>query len=98
MGVYIAHIILPEVFTQRFYELIPKQRSLVNKLLEQRVILSYSLDMDRKNVWAFIEAENELKVMDVLSSFPIIKDVKVTIQELAFLDIAPTHLPELILN
>lgn len=98
MSLFLAHMTLPDVFTQRLYRLIPQQRFLINKLLEQRVVLSYSLDMERKNVYAFIEAENEQKVMDILSTFPIIKDVKVSIQELAFLDIAPITLPDLILN
>lgn len=97
-GVFLAHITLPDFFTQRFYSLIPEHRCLINKLLEKRVILSYSLDMERKNVWAFIEATNEQEVMDILSTFPIIRDVKVSIQELAFLDIAPISLPDLILN
>jgi hypothetical protein len=36
--------------------------------------------------------------MDVLATFPIIKDVKVEIFELAFFDSAPMGLPELIMN
>ena len=97
-GVFLAHIILPDEFNQKFYELIPAQRALINNLLEQRIVLSYSLDMERKNVWVFMEALNEQKVMDVLSTFPIIQYVKVSIQELAFLEFGPKNLPKLILN
>jgi hypothetical protein len=96
--VYLVHITLPDVFTPRFYSLIPAQRNLINDLLEKRVILSYSLDMDRKNIWAFIEAVSEQEVMDILSTFPIIKEVKVSIHELAFFDSAPISLPDVILN
>ncbi|MCE3258655.1 MAG: hypothetical protein K0S12_296, partial [Bacteroidetes bacterium] len=82
--VYLVHITLPDVFTPAFYRLIPAQRTLINKLLEKRTILSYSLDMERKNVWAYIEAVSEQEVMDILSTFPIIKEVRVNIHELAF--------------
>ena len=98
MNSYLVHIILPEVFNASFYNIIPKQREVVSDLLLKRVILSYSLDMERKNVWAFIEAKNERAVMDILSTFPIIKHVKISIHELAFYDSAKLVLPELIMN
>jgi len=97
-GVYLAHIILPDVFNQHFYELIPQQRKQINSLLEKGIVMSYSLDMERKNVWVFMEAENERGVMNVLSTFPIITFVKVSIHELAFYDAAHKALPDLILN
>ena len=96
--VFLVHIILPEFFTAKFWDLIPKQTKRINDLLEKRVILNYSLDMERKNVWVFIEAKDEKAVMDILSTFPIIKDVKLNIHELAFYDAAPIGLPELIMN
>jgi hypothetical protein len=95
---YLVHLTLPEVFSTKFMALIPRQRSLINQLLEKNVIRSYSLDMERHNVWAFIDAKSEKEVMDILSRFPIIKEVKTTIHELAFYDSAPVGLPELIMN
>jgi hypothetical protein len=96
--VFLVHITLPDFFSKKFYDLIPKQRALINNLLEKRVVLSYSLDMERKNVWVYIDAISEQHVMDILSTFPIIKEVKVNIHELAFFDSAPITLPDLILN
>lgn len=95
---YLVHITLPEVFTPRLVALIPKQRKFINDLLEKRVVLSYSLDMERQNVWAFMEAKNEKELMDLISKFPIIKEVKIDIKELAFYDSAHIGLPELIMN
>lgn len=93
-----VHIKLPEIFTNRFMSLIPEQRQLVNKLLEERVILNYALSMDRSNLWITIQAKSQLAVMDILSTFPIIKDVKVEIYELAFFDSAHVGMPEIIMN
>jgi hypothetical protein len=95
---YLAHITLPDELNMAFYSLIPKQRLVVNSLMKENIIISYSLDMERKNVWVFIKAETEQEVMDVLSTFPIIKYVKVNIHELAFHDTAHLALPELIMN
>ena len=95
---FLVHIELPDIFTTRFMSLIPRQRVIINKLLENKTLLSYSLDMERQNVWAFIDAKNEQEVMDLISTFPIIKDVKVNITELAFYDTAPIGLPELNMN
>lgn len=93
-----VHIKLPDIFTRRFAALIPQQRERVNQLMEERVILNYALDMERTNLWVTMQAKDQEAVMDILSTFPIIKDVKVDIFELAFFDSAPMGLPELIMN
>ena len=93
-----VHIKLPEIFTSRFASLIPGQRQLVNALLEKRVILNYALSMDRSNLWVTMQAKNQLAVMDILATFPIINDVKIEIFELAFFDAAHVGMPEIIMN
>jgi hypothetical protein len=54
--------------------------------------------MDRKNVWVFMEAKSETEVMDIVSTFPIIKHVSIEIHELAFYDSVNLLMPELIMN
>ena len=95
---FLVHITLPDFFNVRFNHLISDQRMVVNHLMEDRIILNYSLDIERKNLYVYIQAENQEEVMDVLSTFPIIKEVKVSIHELAFYNAAPETLPELSLN
>lgn len=96
--VFMVHIRLPEVFTFEFYALIPKQRELVNQLLEQHKVLNYSLDMQRKQIWAVFEVEDQQELLKLLRSFPIIDEVEVEIHELAFHNTAPVDLPDVILN
>lgn len=93
-----VHIKLPDIFTRRFAALIPQQRERVNQLMEERTILNYALDMDRSQLWVTMQAKDQESVMDILATFPIIKDVKVDIFELAFFDTAPMGLPELNMN
>ncbi|MDI1353361.1 MAG: hypothetical protein PSX36_00490 [bacterium] len=96
--VFLVHFILPEVIGPGFYALIPKHRQRIQELLEKRILLSYALDMDRKNVWAVFQADGLREVRTLLSSLPIIQEVKVKIHELAFHDSAPISLPGLIMN
>jgi hypothetical protein len=98
LNIFQIHITLPSMFNQKFIALIPEQRRVVNELLADQIIMSYALDMERQNLWITIQAKNQLQVMDVLSTFPIIKEVKVDIFELAFFDSAPTGIHELIMN
>ena len=96
--VFLVHISLPEVFTAEIYQLLPEQRVLINSLMEQRIILSYSLDMERKNIWTFLEARDQKHLKSILATFPIIAHVGIHIHELAYHDAAPVSLPELIMN
>ncbi len=98
LDVFQVHIILPEIFSTRFAALIPQQYAKINELLEKRVILNYALDMARVNMWITIQAKDETEVMDILATFPVMKDVKAEIYELAFFNSAPIGLPELIMN
>lgn len=93
-----VHLTLPEHFNNEMWDIIPAQRNMVNELLEKRTILNYSLDMDRRNLWIFMEATDVNEVHAIIKKFPIIKFVKIRIHELAFYDSAPVGLPELILN
>jgi len=46
----------------------------------------------------YVQAKDEQAVMDIISTFPIIKYVKIAIHELAFYDVAQVAPPELIMN
>ena len=96
--VFMVHITLPDVFTSELYNLIPKQRELINGLLDKRIVLNYSLDMERKNIWVFFEVKNREELINILNTFPIIKDVKVAIHDLAFYDTAPFPIQDPIMN
>ena len=97
-NVFLVHIILPDVFTGQFYELVNKQRDVIVSLMEERVVLSYSLDMERKNIWCVIEVEEKKALTEVIKTFPIILHVELVVHELAYFDAAPVSMPELILN
>lgn len=89
---------LPGVITEEFVKLIPQQRALVNKLMDEGKIMQYSLAMDRSFLWITISASSEQEVMDILSTFPLIHYMKPEVSELAFYNSVSTELPKLIMN
>jgi hypothetical protein len=96
--VFLVHIFLPEVFSTTFYGAINEQRVRVNELMESRVLLSYSLDMDRRNVWAFFETDSRQQLNGILKTLPVLRHTGFEVHELAFHSAAPVGLTELIMN
>jgi len=62
---------LPEEMTEEFLSLIPHQRKVINQMLMQGKIKSYSLANDRSKLWAVIVAESEFEVMDIIAGWPL---------------------------
>lgn len=75
---------LPEVFDEKFMALIPKQRDVVNKLLADRKMKSYSLALDRSVLWAVFVAKSEFDVLEMISEFPLVDYMTPYISELMF--------------
>ena len=75
---------LPAVLTEDFVRLIPRQREMVNRLLAEGKIRSYSLSLDRTRLWVVFVAETEFEVMETISHFPLGVYMTPSISELAF--------------
>lgn len=84
MNSYIANIDLPTLKTQDFWDTIPSQRSLVNKLLRDGIIVSYAVSDDLNRLWVILNAKSEWDAKNVIGQFPIIKFINVKIIPLRF--------------
>lgn len=98
MNPYMVIIKLPNELTEDFVLLIPKQRAHIDKLMDEGKILQYSLAADRSFLWVTVIAESERKVMDLLSTFPLIDYMSPIVTELAFHNSVSNELPKLIMN
>ena len=81
-----------------FMAKIPAQRDVVNDLMEQGHILSYSLAANRSRLWCIVNAETELDVMAIISNFPLIDYMTPDISELLFNNIVSVRIPMFSLN
>ena len=98
MNTYMISITMPKEFTEEFISLIPKQRALIDKLMDKGTILQYSLAIDRSHLWVILVADSEKKAANIISTFPLIHFMKPQIIELAFHNSVSNELPKLIMN
>lgn len=84
MNQYMVDVSLPEFPDEAFFSKIPEQRAMINRLLEERVVQSYTLSADRSKLWIVIRAKNDSEAFDVLSTFPLYEYFRFDIYELAF--------------
>ena len=98
MNQYMVEILLPQPLTRDFMSLVPAQRAIVNKLVHEGTIRSYTLTMDRSRLWVVMVAEDEDDVTEILDGFPIMPYAEADVHELMFHDMATHELPRLSLN
>ncbi|MGK0390903.1 MAG: muconolactone delta-isomerase [Maribacter sp.] len=95
---YMVALNLPEEMDMQFINLIPKQRKMVNDLFTEKVLLTYTLSLDRKRLWATILAETESEVIEIMESFPLTQFMTYEIHPLMFNEIAEIGMPAISLN
>jgi len=95
---FLVEVKLINPFSQEFTSLIPEQRKKVDELMNQGVIISYALAMDRSVIWIVIEAKKEQQVFDIIAAFPLARFMNANIFELAFHDSIHSGFPHLSLN
>jgi len=69
---YMIEFDLPPVFTEEFEALIPKQRYVIDQMMDEGILKSFSLSMDRSRFWTVMEAESEVQVHERLLRFPLL--------------------------
>ena len=95
---FFVDVTLVDSFRPQFYALIPEQRRVVNEMMNEGILVSYSLSLERTKLWVVMEVKSEQEVLDVLAKFPLIKFMKPEIHELAFHDNVHSGFPHLSLN
>jgi muconolactone delta-isomerase len=98
MTFYMVEMELPEVLDETFTNLIPKQRAVVEKLIFQNKIYSYSLALDRHKLWMIVQANYEEEVYDIIHKLPLSDYMTSNIHDLAFHNTISLKLPAISLN
>ena len=98
MSQFMAQITLPEFLDEDFMALIPEHRAYVDQLMNDGIITSYSLALDRSTVWITFNSKSEKAVVKIINSFPISDFIQYDILELAFHNSATVFFPSLSLN
>ncbi|MEZ4995450.1 MAG: muconolactone Delta-isomerase family protein [Saprospiraceae bacterium] len=81
---YMIEFELPEVMNEEFMALIPQQRYMINQMLAEGTIKSYSLSMDRLKLWVILSANSEFEAMEIIDTFPLCDFMTPHLTELMF--------------
>lgn len=95
---YMVEVDLPLPFESEFISLIPDQRAMINQLMSERIMTSYSVSIENGKLWTTILAESEEKVVEIIEGFPVIDFIEYKINKLAFHNNAGYTLPQFSLN
>jgi muconolactone delta-isomerase len=72
MAQYMIEIALPKDFDEEFVGRIPEQREMVDRLMAEGVVMSYTLSGERTMLWVVMNAKNQAEVKNILFTFPLI--------------------------
>ncbi len=81
---YMVEFELPEQLTEDFLTLIPEQRLMVDNLMTEGKVRSYSLAMDRSVLWMILDANSEFEAMEIIAQLPLSDYMQPFISELMF--------------
>jgi hypothetical protein len=98
MNHYIADIDLITPFSEEFVELVPFQRDRIEELMDEGVVVAYSLSLDRSKLWITFISESEEDVYNLIGTFPLVAYMEPTVYELALHNSISNNFPIISLN
>ncbi|MEZ4983881.1 MAG: hypothetical protein R2795_02390 [Saprospiraceae bacterium] len=81
---YMVTFDLPAHLDETFMSLIPRQRFVVNQMMAEGVIQSYSLSNDRTSLWVVMVTDNEFTLMQEIERMPLLDYMTPHISHLMF--------------
>lgn len=84
MKTFMVEFELPDTFSEEFMALIPRQRYIVNTMLAEGRLKSYSLSMDRSRLWVVLVADSEFDALETISQLPLSSYMTPNLSELMF--------------
>lgn len=95
---YMVDFTLPTHLSDEFIGLIPQQRAAVNRLLGQGKLLNYALSLENSRLWAVFSVSSEAELMELISTLPLTRYMKVRVSELTFFQAAHAFAPAFSFN
>ena len=99
MPTFVVSMLLPESFDDAFIALIPRHRDFISRLLNEKIIETYAINIDRSRGWVTINGDDAAAVRAIVEQFPLYQYLRgVEIDELFIFDSAASRFPPLSLN
>ncbi len=88
---------LPVQLNDDFWACIPAHRRHINRLMDEEVIVTYSVNRDRSKGWIVLNAESMADACEIIERFPLRSFIRYEAEELFIFD-SMIGAPRLILN
>lgn len=75
---------LPTPLSEELMDLIPEQKTVMDDLFASGKLLSYTVSLDRTQVWAIILAEEESELISYIDHFPMTSYMDFDYKEIMF--------------
>src|SRR5437762_682597 len=95
---FMVEMDLPIPFDEEFLLMVPRQRAMVNRLMNEGIIISYAVSFEKGKLWLTMLADSEAEVFSMISEFPIIRFVETRISKLAFHNSVGFQIPHFSVN
>ncbi|MBI5915874.1 MAG: hypothetical protein HY842_10885 [Bacteroidetes bacterium] len=86
------------MLTEDFLRQIPHQRAKVNKLFRDGKLINYALSLDNSKIWAIVNANSELDVLELISQLPLTRFMQYKINTLTFYSAVNADAPVFSMN
>ncbi len=95
---YMVDFTMPQRLSDDFIERVPRQRSLINRYMKNKKLLSYALSLESYRMWAIFRVSSELELMQLIAELPLTPLMDVSISTLTILNTAKEDFNEICLN
>ena len=89
---------LPTTINDNFKSLIPYQKAVVDKFMEEGIITNYALSLEKGKLWMIVNAASEFEVLDHLADLPLSPYMKADIGMLNFFISNKANVPDFSMN
>lgn len=95
---FMVDFTMPSTLSDEFVSSIPKQRDAVNRMLTEGKLINYALALEDSKLWAVFSVHSEAELMELVSSLPLSRFMKMRICELTFFNAAHPFSPAFSMN
>ncbi len=89
---------LPKDLSETFISLIPQQREMVNKLMNEGKLLNYALSLENSKLWVVFSVQSLLELEEAVDRLPLTHFMKMRISELTFYNASHPFTPTFSVN
>lgn len=98
MSPFLIDVELPSELTEEMISIIPEQRKRVDKLMDEGVISTYTLALDRSKLWIVLYATDSDEASDIVDALPLGYYFDYEVFPLAFHNSVANLIPSISLN